>query len=395
MRRLLLLFFLLFGISGARSNAVLVLSFFNLSSSAGSSNLDWIGESISEAIREGLASSGALVHERETREEALRRLSIRPGATLTTASVIKLGELLDAGQVIYGEFSVTPAAEGSQSMGSLRIVARTLDLQGFRKGPELEEIGALEDLAALERHLAWEALRLVAPRAAVSEEEFRRNRPTVRVDALENFVRGLLASSPEQKHRFFTQAARLDPEYSQPRFQLGRMFAEKKDYRVAAGWLEGVKPADSHYMESRFLLGLCRYYGGDFAGAAPAFEAVARAVPLNEVLNNLGAAQSRLNQPASLDNFRKALEGDPADPDYHFNVGYALWKRGDFAAAAESFRAVLERSPEDPQATIMLGRALQKNGPRPGDPNSDGLERLKLNYEETAYRQLKAELDGK
>jgi tetratricopeptide (TPR) repeat protein len=392
MRRLFLLFFFLFGISQARSETVLVLPFFNRTDS---SNLDWIGESVSESIREALASGGALVHEREARVEAFRRLSIRPGATLTSASVIKLGELLDARQVVYGEFEVKPAPDDSESMGSLKIIARTVDLRDLKKGPEMEETGALEDLAALERRLAWEALRLIAPRAAVSEEEFRRNRPTVRVDALENYVRGLLAPSPEQKHRFFTQAARLDPEYSQPRFQLGRMFVEKKDYGVAAGWLEGVKPADSHYMESRFLLGLCRYYNGDFAGAVPVFEEVAKAVPLNEVLNNLGAAQSRLNQPAALENFSKARDGDTTDPDYHFNTGYALWKRGDFAGAVAAFRAVLERSPDDPQATTMLGRALQENGPRPGDPNSDGLERLKLDYEETAYRQLKAELEGR
>jgi len=32
----------------------------------------------------------------------------------------------------------------------------------------------------------------------------------LRVDAIENYIRGLVASAPEQKHRFFTQAARLD-----------------------------------------------------------------------------------------------------------------------------------------------------------------------------------------
>ena len=43
----------------------------------------------------------------------------------------------------------------------------------------------------------------------------------------------------------------------------------------------------------------------------------------------------------------------------------------------------------------MLGRCLGKSGPRPGDPKSDGLERIKLNFEETFYRQLKAALEVK
>jgi Flp pilus assembly protein TadD len=170
---------------------------------------------------------------------------------------------------------------------------------------------------------------------------------------------------------------------------------DKKDYRVALGWLERVDRTNSHYSEAQFLLGICRYYTGDFAAAEAAFRQVAALVPLNEVFNNLGAAQSRQNEPETLENFAKALEGDSADPDYHFNLGYALWKRGKFDAAADSFRAALARKPSDTEATTMLGRCLNKSVPRPGDPKSDGLERLKLNFEETAYQQLKAELGEK
>jgi cytochrome c-type biogenesis protein CcmH/NrfG len=96
-------------------------------------------------------------------------------------------------------------------------------------------------------------------------------------------------------------------------------------------------------------------------------------------------------------NFTKALEGDPADPDYHFNVGYALLRQGDFDAAAERFRAVLERNPQDAEATAMLGRALQKNAasPKPSAQRGEGVERLKLEYQESAWLQLKAVLDPK
>jgi tetratricopeptide (TPR) repeat protein len=390
MQRLLFYFWLLAGAAAVRADTVLVLPFFNLSNNP---NLTWIGESISETVREALASEKILVLDREDREEAFRRLAMRSGGLMTHASVIKIGQTLDAGRIVYGQFELRPPEGGAPSRGSLRITARILDLKRLRQGPEFVEIGALEDLAALERHLAWQSLQFLAPQSAPSEEEFRKNHPVVRVDAIENYIRGLMASSPEQKHRFFTQAARLDPGFSQPRYQLGRMYVARKDWRVASGWLEGVGRGDSHYLESRFWLGVSRYQNGDFAGAETAFQEVAQAMPLNEVFNNLGVAQSRRNEPAALGNFRRALEGDNSDPDYHFNVGYALWKRGDFAGAAARFRAVLERTPEDADAIAMLGRALQKSGPRPGDPKSDGLERLKLNYEETAYRQLKAVLE--
>src|SRR5579864_1976107 len=89
-----------------RADTVLVLPFFNHASSAG---LDWIGESISESLHDSLASEGLLALDREDRLEAYRRLSLRPGAELTHASVIKIGQLLDASRVIYGEFDLLQA----------------------------------------------------------------------------------------------------------------------------------------------------------------------------------------------------------------------------------------------------------------------------------------------
>ena len=122
---------------------------------------------------------------------------------------------------------------------------------------------------------------------------------------------------------------------------------------------------------------------------------MAQQVPLNEVLNNLGAAQSRLNETGvALQNFRKALEGDVADPVYHFNAGYALFLQGELDGAAERFRAVLARNPDDAEATTMLGRCLRKTAARV-PAKSEGFERMKENYQESAYWQLKAVLEPK
>jgi tetratricopeptide (TPR) repeat protein len=115
------------------------------------------------------------------------------------------------------------------------------------------------------------------------------------------------------------------------------------------------------------------------------------------VWNNLGAAESRQNSPQAVEAFRKALEQDPSDPDYHFNLGYALFKKGDFAAAADRFRAVLDRNPSDQMATLLLGRCLKKQGLRAAtasDARLQALERLKDTYEERVYFQLKSILES-
>src|SRR5262245_23584018 len=261
----LILAAMLFG-AALHAETVVVLPFFNTGKEP---NVDWIGESIAESVRDALASEGVLVLDRAERLEAYRRLSLRPGADLTHASIYKIGESLDATHVVYGSFELPP--------GSLRITACILDLKHTRQSPVITQTGALEDLAAIETRLGWQALSGLDWKPLPVEPDFLKARPRVRLDAVENYVRGLLASNAEQRHRFFTNAARLDGKYSQPCFQLGRVYWEKKDYKVAAGWFERVAASDPHYLEAQFFLGLCRYYTSDFAAAAKSFDQVSSA----------------------------------------------------------------------------------------------------------------------
>ncbi len=381
-----------FSVVLARADTVLVLPFYSQPPSAG---LDWIGESVAQTIAEALTAHGLLVLDRDDRQEAMRRLSIRPNAPLTHASVIKVADTLDATEVIYGQFEFSPAPAGAPpgSRGSLQFTVWTLNMRRMRNGPQFLESGPLDGLAALQTHLAWQALAYLDSAHTPPAAQFASEHPPVRLDAMENYTRGLLAAGAEQKHRYFTQAARLDESFWQPVFQLGRLYWAQKEYRLAADWFSKVKPVAPRYFEATFLLGLCRYYTSDFAAAQQAFQTVARSVPLNEVFNNLGAAESKRNLPNAIVDLRKALEGDPADPDYRFNIGYVEWKRGDFGSAEESFLAVLSRNPGDAQAAQLLDRCRKKSGPRAADLKQ-GFERVKLNYEEEAWRQLKLAIEG-
>ena len=383
-RRLILL--IICASAGTRllAETAAVLPFANRTAATDPSqaSLDWIGESIAETVRDAIGARGIVTLSRAEIDDAYHQLNLRTLGALTQASMLKIGEALDAEQVIYGAFELAD--------GSLKITAHVFDRRRFRLSSEFIETGNLEDLPTLEAHLAWRALVLLAPRLAPPESEFRGLRPPVRLDAEENYVRGLLARSPEQQERFFLQAARLDSRFGHPDYQLGRLHYDRKEYRQAADWLQKIAADDVHYREASFLLGLSLFQSGDFTGAQKAFQTVADMVPLSEVLNNLGAAQNRRNLPQAVDSFRKALEGDPNDPVYHFNLGYALWKKGDYASAADRFRAVLDRQPDDDWATLMLGLCLKKQNLRPGDARLETLERLKSNYEERAYLQLKA-----
>ena len=357
--------------------------------------LNWIGESAAETLRESLYSAGLLTLAREDREEVYKRLSIRTGAVLTRATIIRIGETLDAGRLVFGEFKVDGSEFANVTLDStIRLTVHVIDLGQFKETAQFEQSGPLRDLSLLETRIAWYLLRMLAPRheMALSETVFMRDHPPIKIDAMESYVRGLASPGPDQKMRLFTQAARLDDRFTAPNFQLGRMAVAKKDWRGAAPWLAKVSKGDSYYMEAMFLLGICRYYLGEFDAAAVQFRLVAGEVPLNEVYNNLGAALSRRGDAAAMENFQRALEGDQADPDYWFNVGYGLWKQGRFQDAAAKFRAVLDRASNDQEATTFLGRCLKSDGPRAGDLRTEGRERLKTTFEDSAYRQLQAEL---
>jgi tetratricopeptide (TPR) repeat protein len=378
------------------ADTIAILPFFNKQQSK-SPNLDWIGESVAETIHESLSTAGVLVLAREDREEVYRRLSVRPAVVLTKATVMKIGETLDAGRVVFGDFSVDGAENGSSSLKSnIRLTAHVIDLKKLRETAALERSGPLENLSQMEMELSWMVLHDLEPARTPSQPDFMRGRTGVRVDAMESYARAMIATRPELRTKLLTEAARLDEHFSQPSFQLGKALFAKKDYKGATPWLLKVAPGSTHYMEASFLLGICRYYENDFDGAVKQFRMVAAQVPLNEVFNNLGAALSRRNDIAvAEENFGKALEGDLGDPDYWFNTGYALWKAGQYDRAADKFRGVLDRSGNDQDATVLLGRCLKREGPRAGDPRSEGRERIKTAFEDSAFRQLQAELKGK
>lgn len=361
---------------------ILVLPFSNFTKI---SSLDWVGESVAESIREELAAHGELVVERDAREEVFRRLGLKMYVPLTRGSAMDLATNANAGIVIAGEFTVQDSAPRQ-----IRIVARITNVrQGLAMGEAVRE-GPLDDLPRLQAQVVWHMMRTLAPGAAGEEEAYLAARPVIRLDAMESYVRALMASAPELRHKWLSQAIRLQPDYSPANFEMGRDQYERKEYTASIASLKKVSYRDAHYRQALFYLGLSYFEKGEYLLAEDALARVAAEAPLPEVMNNLGAAQLQEGKPEALENFLRAIEDDPADPDYQFNAGYALWKAGKYDQAAGYLRAALDRSPGDQDATLLLGRCLKQSGPRAGDLRTEGLVLLKSKFNESAWLQLKA-----
>ena len=325
----------------------------------------------------------------------MRRLSLRSGADFTKATLIRLGQALNASYVCYGSYDLTlTQGESDLKNASLQVTAHIIDLTKMHNGPDASEAGKLTELSKLSEHLAWQSLKYLDPTSNQTVDQFLAPQKLIRLDALESYSRGLLSTSPDQQQRWFSQAVALDPHFSNPAFELGNLFYERKDYRQALVWLQRINSNDPRYAEARFKMGLAAYAAGDYTTSAGYFRDVAKNYPLGEVYNNLGAAENRLNLPVALDDFRKALDGDQNDTVYLFNMGAALLKSGNYVDATKKLEAVIDKNPADTEARSLLEHARRHENFAPVG-NSPGQDRLKKNFDPSAFRQLKAMVQSK
>jgi tetratricopeptide (TPR) repeat protein len=118
--------------------------------------------------------------------------------------------------------------------------------------------------------------------------------------------------------------------------------------------------------------------------AAEAFRQVANRLPLTEVYNNLGVVEARSGKSAAVEHLEKAVETDPTDEDYRFNLAISLARAGDNAAAIRQLKEALSLRPSDSEAKTYLDALSKPSASSLRAP----LERIKRNYDETSFRQL-------
>ena len=358
---------------------VVIFPFENTSQAPG---LEWISESFPELVGQKLSTaSGFYVVSREDRLYAFDRLGIPASARPSRASVIRIAQEMDADYAVVGRFTY----DGQ----TFTATAQILDLERLRLGPEVKESGELTHLIDIERGLAWDVLQSVTKNLAVSRNDFVNSSAPIRLDAFENYIRGMTAGTAAEKTDRLKKAIKIDPGYSAALLQLGKAYFDAHNYTEAMNWLGRLPLNDPLAREGQFYLGLSALYLGQYDRAAQAFTFVSQKLPLIEVFNNLGVVSGRRGLKDASDYFQHAVDADPSDPDYHFNLAVALTRNGDTAGAQRELREALRLRPNDAEAksflaTVSAGAKLAKLP----------LERIKTNYDEASFRQLALEIEN-
>lgn len=380
---------------------VLVLPFDNHS---GNASLNWIGDSFPDTLNKRLNSAGFLTISHDDRQFAYEHLGLPADFRPTRATTIRIAEQLDANYVILGSYSVQPGTAGGTGNGTaggstgsrISIQARVLSIDELRLSAVMEDSAEMMRLFDAENAIAWKIAGKIDPHLAVSEQTFLAAPGAVPLPAFEDYIRGINATTDAERLNRLQNAVALVPGYAAALLELGKEQYAQRDFDGAATTLAKVPKTDRLALEANFYLGLAEFNSANYAGAQRAFAFVAGRLPLPEVVNDEGVALSRQGKD-SVELFRKASEADPSDEDYHYNLGVALFRRGDTAGALREVQTALTLKPMDNEA-MQLNAQLKQLAPgtrltESADNGFSPLERIRRNYSETGFRQAAFLLD--
>jgi tetratricopeptide (TPR) repeat protein len=386
----------------ADMKTVVVLPFTNYSKNP---SLHWLSETFPELLEERLHGTSLTVLGREERLVGFDRVGIPYGSRVSKASLIKVGQELDASVLLIGEFN----SDGKE----IDVSVSLLDLKKNVLAPRLSEKGSLEQLQSICGRVAWKVLGQLDPMFRLTLDSYLAAFSEIPNLALENYVRGLIEPDRAKQIRFFRQADRAHPNFSKAIFQLGKVYHRERDYATSSLWLQKLVRLDGDIPEVSFLLGLNHLYLKQYDRAATEFERLSRVLPLNEVHSNLGIALS-LNgsREGATEALQKAIDADLSEGDHYFNLGFHLWKMGDFAGALKNLNEVVRNDNSDSEAHYLLSKCYKSLGraeesraawetartlnPRVENWETRGqmpqLFRIQPNFDERSFRQLQLQI---
>jgi len=380
--------------TASNTQTIMVMPFENRSSAPG---IEWISEAFPEVLSQRLALAQLYVMSRDDRDFAFDRSGIPTTLLPSRATIYRVAEQMGADYVVLGSYNF----DGQ----TFTAKAQLLDMKKLHLFPPVESSGPLTNLIELQTTLAWQLLQQLPSHPAITREQFLQASPAIRLDAFENYIRGILAGDEQQRIHHFHEAVRLDPNYTLAMLELGKTYFDNHEYESASTWFARIPKTDPVAGEANFLLGISEFYRGSYDKSFAAFSFVLSRLPLTEVYNNLGVVEARRgHRTSAVDYFSKAVKADPYDADYRFNLAVALFKNGDSAGASRQLRDELQERPTDGEAKNLLDMitrgvpppvmtaAPAANSLLPTTQARLPLERIKRNYDEASYRQLQLEI---
>jgi tetratricopeptide (TPR) repeat protein len=318
----------------------------------------WLGEGAAVLLTERLEALGAEALPRERRVDAFAQLQLPMSSSLLTrATMLRVGELIGASDVITGDIRLA----GTR----LSVRARLVRLDTGQQFPEIAEQAELSEIFSVFDRLSTALVR------AAGRVLPRQPRPpaTLSLETFENYIKGLVAATPAAQQRFLETAMMQAPHDGRILVALWAVYTNQGAHEKALQAASAV-PADSPALRrARFALALSLIELRRFDGAFKQLSDLHTERPAAAISNALGIVQLRRGATAASDTalatasyFARAVDEEPANTDYLFNLGYARALAGDGAEALQWLRETVRYNAADGDAHLVMSAVLAGAG---------------------------------
>ena len=296
-----------------------------------------------------------------------------PRAALTSATAIKIGQLVGASTVVTGSAVLNGDV--------LTVGVQSIRIDTGRVAATFDEHGPLTDMLAI---LERSARRLV-PYSNVPTDVVEKQHPPL--PAYESYVKGLLAETPATAITYLQNAIALAPTFDRARLALASTQSEVDNFEAARTAALAIGESSPSRRDGQFAAALAEINLKRFDDAFARLQQLNATAPTPELLTNLGVIQLRRTPTAQQGRatyfLHKAVELNTMSADAMFNLGYAYWEEQDGQASVYWLKEAVRLDPADADAHFVLASALDATGAgTEGGRERELARRLSAGYEE-------------
>jgi tetratricopeptide (TPR) repeat protein len=347
------------GASGAQSvpgSRVLVMPFaaeVEPQAAGGAGAARWLGEAAAVLVTDGLTSLGLGALPRDERVAAFDRLQLPMSAGLTRATMIRIGEIIGASEIVFGEVRLGE---------KLMVRARIVRLDTGREAPVVTGEATLAEIFPLFERVAG---GVASATGRVRAGAVATGTP-LPLEAFENYVKGLVAATPASQQRFLEAAMAQVPKDPRILTALWAVYSAQGLHDKALAAANAVPAGSLLSRKARFALALSLIELKRFDGAYKELSTLFTTRPSPALSNALGVVQ--LRRPAEAGRtpattyFARAVNDLPDNTDYLFNLGYAHALAHNSTDALLWLRETVRYDAADGDAHIVMAVVLQAAG---------------------------------
>ena len=318
------------------------------SATGGAAAARWLGEASASLLADELSVLGLPALPREDRVAVFDQLQVPMSSELARATMIRIGELIGASEIVFGEV---------QLGANVVVRARTIQLSTGRHLPDVVESADLAALYPLFSTIAPQIVRHTGRSPATPK-----TRPiALPLPVLENYIKGLMAATPAAQQRFLESAMSQAPRDGRILTALWRVYTEQDLHEKALAAASAVPPESPFLRRARFNVALSLVELKRLDGAHRELTALHTQQRSGAVSNALGVVQLRRGAPATPTPafyFERAANETPGQTDYLFNLGYARALDGDAPGALMWLREVVRHDAGDGDAHLVMSAVL-------------------------------------